>query len=59
VGGEVRILQGGNVIATAVTDAFGRYVMHNLPAGAYRVEVRFFWDMRARPRICQLGDGSV
>jgi len=41
VGGEVRILQGGNVIATAVTDAFGRYVIHNLPTGAYQVEVRY------------------
>jgi hypothetical protein len=40
-GGEVRVLQGGNLIATAVTDAFGRYVLHNLPAGAYRVEVRY------------------
>src|SRR3979490_2239835 len=40
-GGEVRILQAGNLIVTAVTDAFGRYVLHNLPAGAYRVEVRY------------------
>ena len=40
-GGEVRVLQGGNLIATAVTDAFGRYVLHNLAAGAYRVEVRY------------------
>jgi outer membrane receptor for ferrienterochelin and colicin len=40
-GGEVRILQGGSVIATTVTDAFGRYVIHNLPPGAYRVEVRY------------------
>src|SRR3982074_854212 len=40
-GGEVRILQGGNLVATAVTDAFGRYVLHNLPTGPYRVEVRY------------------
>ena len=40
-GGEVRILQAGSLIATAVTDAFGRYVLHNLPAGAYGVEVRY------------------
>src|SRR2546423_2202808 len=39
--GEVRILQAGNLVATAVTDAFGRYVVHNLPAGAYQVEVRY------------------
>src|SRR5207249_5072914 len=40
-GGEVRILRGGNTIATAITDAFGRYVIHNLPPGSYRVEVRY------------------
>ena len=40
-GGEVRILQGGNVVATTVTDAFGRFVVHNLPAGGYKVEARF------------------
>ena len=40
-GGEVRILRGGNTIATTTTDAFGRYVIHNVPAGSYRVEVRY------------------
>ncbi len=40
-GGEVRILRGGNTIAATTTDAFGRYVIHNVPAGSYRVEVRY------------------
>jgi len=40
-GGEVRILQGGGTIAIATTDSFGRYVVHNLAAGAYAVEVRY------------------
>src|SRR5690242_1016085 len=40
-GGEVRITRGGTVIATTVTDAFGRYAVHNLPGGSYRVEVRY------------------
>src|SRR5438445_525841 len=40
-GGEVRILQAGRTIAIATTDAFGRYVVHNLPSGAYAVEVRY------------------
>src|SRR5256885_8687411 len=40
-GGEVRILRGGNTIAATTTDAFGRYVIHNVPAGAYSVEVRY------------------
>jgi hypothetical protein len=40
-GGEVRILRGGNTVAVATTDAFGRYVIHNVPAGSYSVEVRY------------------
>src|SRR5256885_12571737 len=40
-GGEVRIVRGGNTIAATTTDAFGRYVIHNVPAGSYRVEVRY------------------
>jgi carboxypeptidase family protein/TonB-dependent receptor-like protein len=40
-GGEVRILRGQSLVASAITDPFGRYVVHNLPAGSYRVEVRF------------------
>src|SRR5947208_13890760 len=40
-GGEVRILQGGGTIAIHTTDAFGRYVVHNLAAGAYPVEVGY------------------
>src|SRR5256885_13712071 len=40
-GGEVRILQAGRTIAIATTDAFGRYVVHNVPSGAYAVEVRY------------------
>jgi hypothetical protein len=40
-GGEVRVHREGNLIAIATTDAFGRFVVHNLPAGAYRVDVRY------------------
>ena len=40
-GGEVRVLRGGNTVAAATTDAFGRYVIHNVPAGSYSVEVRY------------------
>jgi hypothetical protein len=40
-GGEVRILRGASTIAVATTDAFGRYVIHNVPAGSYSVEVRY------------------
>ncbi|HVH66309.1 MAG TPA: TonB-dependent receptor [Gemmatimonadales bacterium] len=40
-GGEVRILRDGSTVANAITDAFGRYVVHNLPSGSYSVEVRY------------------
>src|SRR5438876_11386654 len=40
-GGEVRIVRGGSTVATAITDALARYVIHNLPPGSYRVEVRY------------------
>src|SRR2546421_3154683 len=40
-GGEVRIMQAGGTIAIATADAFGRYVVHNLAAGTYAVEVRY------------------
>ena len=40
-GGEIRLTQNGAVVATAVTDAFGRFIIHNLPPGDYTVEVRY------------------
>ncbi|HUL03044.1 MAG TPA: TonB-dependent receptor [Gemmatimonadales bacterium] len=40
-GGEVRIVQRGNVVATTTTDAFGEFIVHNLAAGSYTVEVRY------------------
>ena len=48
-GGEVRVLQSGKIVVTTVTDAFGRYTVHNLPAGDYQVEVRFL-GFRAQTR---------
>jgi len=39
-GGEVRILRGSAVVAVTTTDAFGRYVVHNLPSGVYTVDDR-------------------
>src|SRR2546427_9662339 len=32
-GGEVRLTRAGSTVAVATTDAFGRYVIPNLPAG--------------------------
>src|SRR5438552_3822133 len=53
-GGEVRILRGGNTIATTTTDAFGRYVIHNVPAGSYSVEVRYL-GYRSEARNVAIG----
>jgi len=53
-GGEVRITQGNTVVATAVTDAFGRYTVHNLPTGSYRVEVRYL-GYRSETRDVSVG----
>jgi len=40
-GGDVRVLRGTEVIAVTTTDAFGRFTIHNLPAGDYTVDVRY------------------
>src|SRR3989454_919431 len=57
-GGEVRVLRGANTIATTTTDAFGRYVIHNLDAGSYRVEVRYL-GYRAETRDVSVGEGQT
>ena len=57
-GGEVRVLRGANTIATTTTDAFGRYVIHNLDAGSYRVEVRYL-GYRAEAREVSVGEGQT
>src|SRR5437899_10090962 len=56
-GGEVRLTRAGSTVAVATTDAFGRYVIHNLPAGAYRVEVRYL-GYRALTRDVTVGPGD-
>src|SRR5882724_3442001 len=57
-GGEVRVLRGANTIATTTTDAFGRYVIHNLDAGSYRGEVRYL-GYRAETRDVSVGEGQT
>src|SRR5229473_2312510 len=54
-GGEVRISQGGKLVASTITDHFGRYAVHNLPAGSYSVEVRYL-GYRAQTRDVTMGD---
>src|SRR6266700_3566286 len=53
-GSEVRVSRGGNTVAIATTDPFGRYVVHNLTPGAYSVEVRYL-GYRAETRPVTVG----
>jgi hypothetical protein len=39
-GADVILSRTGQVVARTSTDAFGRYTIHNLPAGSYDLEVR-------------------
>ncbi len=40
-GAAVTVSQNGAVVVTTVTDAFGHFIVHNLTAGAYSVEIRY------------------
>jgi len=55
-GGEVRVQRGSELVAVATTDAFGRFVIHNLPAGSYRVEIRY---LGYRPETREVNVGAT
>src|SRR5438128_11345015 len=55
-GGEVRVMRAGATVAITTTDAFGRYVIHNLPAGAYNVEVRYLGYRAETREVTVQGD---
>ena len=38
---EIAVSRNGSVVAATQTDAFGHFVVHNLPDGSYAVRVRF------------------
>jgi hypothetical protein len=53
-GAEVVVIQAGRTVAVTFTDAFGRYVVHNLAAGSYVVEGRYL-GFRAQQREVTIG----
>lgn len=55
-GGEVRIMRAGATIAIATTDHFGRYVVHNLAAGSYTVQVRYLGYRAGTKEVTVGGD---
>ena len=56
-GADVRIMHQGAVVATTTTDAFGRFVVHNLPSSDYVVEVRYL-GYRALAQTVTLGGAA-
>ncbi|HEX7546710.1 MAG TPA: carboxypeptidase-like regulatory domain-containing protein, partial [Gemmatimonadaceae bacterium] len=38
---QVSVMRDGKIIQNTLTDAFGRYRVHNLPAGSYSLSVHF------------------
>src|SRR5437867_12008461 len=56
-GGEVRLTRAGSTVAIATTDALRRYVIHNLSAAGYTIEVRYL-RYRAVSRDVTVGPGD-
>ncbi len=57
-GGDVRVTRSGAVIATTTTDAFGHFVVHNLSAGPYTVEVRYLGYSVMRREVAVSSSGT-
>ena len=57
-GADVRLTQGPRIIATTTTDEFGRYTLHNLPAGSYDLSVHFI-GYRPVTRSVMVPDGGA
>jgi hypothetical protein len=51
---EVSVMQGSRIVLTATTDAFGRYIAHDLPSGTYSVNVRLI-GFRVQSREIAVG----
>ncbi len=57
-GVKVELLVEGKVIATTATDANGRYVFDNLPAGTYQVRFTLTAEQQAKYKFTSRNSGS-
>ena len=57
-GVEIAVQRGSDVVASTTTDAFGRYIMHDIPAGTYLVSAHFI-GYRAKGAQVTITNGAV
>ncbi|MEP6780527.1 MAG: TonB-dependent receptor [Gemmatimonadaceae bacterium] len=50
-GAEISISRDDRVVANAISDQFGHFIIHNAPAGAYSIDVRFIGFRPAKRAI--------
>jgi hypothetical protein len=57
-GSEVRVMRGSELVASAVTDQFGRFVIHHIAPGRYAVQARLI-GYRPRSRDVVIADDGA
>jgi hypothetical protein len=55
---EVSVTQGSTIIANTTTNPFGRYVVHNLPAGSFTITARFIGFAPMSRQVTIAANGS-
>ena len=55
---EVSVMRGTEVIANAITDAFGRYTTHNIAQGTYTITARFL-GFAPQSKTITIGDSNA
>ncbi len=55
---EIAVMHGTSVVSGALTDAFGRYYMHNIPNGTYSVSAHFI-GYKAKARTVVVAGATV
>src|SRR6516225_2953028 len=55
---QIEILKRDQVVATVISDAFGRFLIHNIATGTYTVRVRRL-GFRAESRDVRVADGGT